>query len=129
MRWRHLVLLGGFVAVLFSAYTPSVAAQSSDVAALAKRLRHSQDFRVRTQAALALGASSDKRAVKALCAGISDANTTVRVAAAAALGRLKRGGASCLTRRLKVEKVAHAREALSRALAQVAPAPFTLKET
>src|SRR5262249_44009761 len=55
------------------------------------------DFRVRTQAALALGASDDKAAVEPLCSALDDTNDSVRSAAAAALGRLKNPkGLPCL---------------------------------
>lgn len=74
------------------------------------------DFRVRTQAALALGASKNERAITPLCSALSDANTTVRTAAAAALGRLALGGGACLERRLGVETIATVKAALTRAL-------------
>ncbi|MFC1642758.1 HEAT repeat domain-containing protein, partial [Myxococcota bacterium] len=57
----------------------------------------------RTQAALALGATQDRRAVGPLCRGLDDVNTSVRAAVAAALGKLHRGGKGCLTNRLKRE--------------------------
>jgi hypothetical protein len=59
---------------------------------------------VRTQAALALGASKSERAVTPLCSALGDANTTVRAASAAALGRLAlRSGQGCLEKRLSSE--------------------------
>src|SRR5678815_1682112 len=65
---------------------------------LADQLKSNDDYRVRTQAALALGASADDAAVKPLCDAVGgDSNVSVRVAAAAALGKLgKQGGMSCL---------------------------------
>jgi HEAT repeats len=79
-------------------------AQTSDMQRLIYNLASSDDFRVRTQAALALGASKSERAVGPLCSALSDANTTVRAASAAALGRLgQRAGQPCLEKRLGVE--------------------------
>lgn len=93
-----LVLLG----TLLSAKVAS--AQASDIDRLIYNLANSEDFRVRTQAALALGASKSERAVAPLCAGLGDSNTTVRAAGAAALGRLGlSGGQQCLERRLATE--------------------------
>ncbi|WP_437692422.1 HEAT repeat domain-containing protein [Sorangium sp. So ce176] len=66
---------------------------------LAEQLKANDDYRVRTQAALALGASGDDAATKPLCDALSDANASVKVAAAAALGRLgKPAGLACLQR-------------------------------
>lgn len=89
------------------------------VARLAEQLANSDDFRVRTQAALALGATKNKRAVTPLCSGLSDINTTVRTAAAAGLGRLAIGGAACLKRRLATESVSSVRASIKKALSQV----------
>jgi hypothetical protein len=64
---------------------------------LVKQLKTSDDFRVRTQAALSLGASGDAAAVDPLCSALSDSNASVKVASAAALGKLgKAEGAKCL---------------------------------
>lgn len=79
-------------------------AQASDMERLIYNLTNSEDFRVRTQAALALGASKSERAVAPLCGGLADPNTTVRAASAAALGRLgQRSGQACLEKRLALE--------------------------
>jgi HEAT repeats len=79
-------------------------AQTSDLDRLIYNLANSEDFRVRTQAALALGASKSERAVTPLCSGLADTNTTVRAASAAALGRLgQRTGQPCLEKRLTTE--------------------------
>ena len=82
-----------------------------EVDALAVRLKQSKDFRVRTQAALALGTSASKRAVPVLCQALADPSAAVRASAAAALGRLKKGGQKCVRRRLIVEKNANVRKA------------------
>jgi hypothetical protein len=65
----------------------------------ADQLRTNEDYRVRTQAALALGASGDDAATKPLCDALTDSNASVKVAAAAALGKLgKPAGLACLER-------------------------------
>ncbi|HMJ13839.1 MAG TPA: HEAT repeat domain-containing protein [Polyangiaceae bacterium] len=99
--------------------TSSGAAQDR-VARLADQLANSDDFRVRTQAALALGASKNKRALSPLCSGLSDGNTTVRAAAAAGLGRLALlGGAACLKRRMGVENASSVKATIKKALGQI----------
>ncbi|AUX22119.1 hypothetical protein SOCEGT47_026200 [Sorangium cellulosum] len=66
---------------------------------LAAQLKSNEDYRVRTQAALALGASGDDAAAKPLCDALADSNASVKVAAAAALGKLgKPSGLACLQR-------------------------------
>jgi hypothetical protein len=80
-------------------------------------LKNSDDFRVRTQAALALGSSKSKRAITPLCSGLNDSSTTVRAASAAALGKLKKGGESCLKTRLKSEGSATVKSSIKKALA------------
>lgn len=100
-----------------------VAAQTTPVSELAERLRSGSDFRVRTQAALALGASGDRSAVRALCDGLTDSNTTVRAAAAAALGRLALGGRDCLTQQLDRETTTEVRSVIQRALERLEPPP------
>jgi len=83
-------------------------------------LRHNlaggSDFRIRTQAALALGASKSRRALEPLCAGLDDANATVRAASAAALGRLRLGGTECLQKRLASEASDTVKSAIQKAL-------------
>lgn len=91
-------------------------AQSNGVQSLLQRLKESSDFRVRTQAALALGAAADRRAVAGLCNGLGDSNTTVRAASAAALGRLSLGGQDCLKRRLRGETSSDVKSVIRRAL-------------
>src|SRR5689334_1980745 len=62
------------------------------------------DFRVRTNAALALGSTNDEAAVSPLCGGLDDPNDVVRQAAAAGLKRLaKPSAAGCLKRRAEIE--------------------------
>jgi hypothetical protein len=91
---------------------PGIARAGQDVAYLIQQLRTSDDYRVRTQAALALGASGDDAAVKPLCDALGDTNGAVKVAAAAALGKLgKPAGLPCL-------RAANAKETNASAKAQ-----------
>src|SRR4051812_15820563 len=92
-------------------------AQTNDVERLIYNLANSDDFRVRTQAALALGASKNERAVQPLCGGLADLNTTVRAAAAAALGRLAlHAGQECLEKRLGIEPSDVVKQTIQKAL-------------
>jgi hypothetical protein len=86
------------------------------VARMSDELRNNEDFRVRTQAALALGASKQKAAVQPLCDGLDDSNTSVRAAAAAALGKLALGGGNCLKERLATETSASVKSVLQKAI-------------
>jgi hypothetical protein len=86
---------------------------------LIKQLQ-SDDFRVRTQAALALGASRDAAAVKPLCGALSDSNSTVKSAAAAGLGKLGNdGGISCLKTAKGKEKDAAVVSAIDKAIEKI----------
>ncbi|MEZ4226743.1 MAG: HEAT repeat domain-containing protein [Polyangiaceae bacterium] len=119
MQWGRVGLsFFGFLVSLVLTTSPVFAKDS--VSTLAKRLRDAEDFRVRTQAALALGASKSKQAVKPLCEGLEDSNTTVRAASAAGLGRLKLGGQDCLETRLKGERSSAVKSSIKRALAHLA---------
>lgn len=93
------------------------AAQTSDLDRLIYNLANDEDFRVRTQAALALGASKSDRAVSPLCSALADFNTTVRAASAAALGRLgMTAGQSCLEKRLETESSDVVKETIKKAI-------------
>jgi hypothetical protein len=82
--------------------------------------RQPDDFRVRTNAALALGATDDEDAVPALCAGLADPSDLVRQAVAVAMKRLARSSAmDCLRKHLAAEtsaavktQIVHAIEAV-----------------
>ena len=100
----------------FMAARPAFAEPSADVEHLVQNLANGADFRIRTQAALALGASKSRLAVEPLCAGLADANATVRAASAAALGRLRMGGAECLQKRLANEASDTVKSAIVKAL-------------
>jgi hypothetical protein len=91
---------------------------------LATKLETDKDFRVRTQAALALGVSQSERAVLPLCNGLGDENHTVRAASAAALGKLRRGGTECINRRLASEQHPKVKEMLVKALKRLSQPPL-----
>lgn len=99
--------------------TPRPVFAQDKVDRLAQQLSSSDDFRVRTQAALALGATKDKRALEPLCSGLSDDNTSVRAAAAAALGKLKKGGIDCLNARLKKESSSSVKSVIKKSLKKI----------
>src|SRR4051812_46245932 len=94
---------------------PAAAEDTAEFERLLKNLVGGSDFRVRTQAALALGASKSSRALEPLCRALADSNTTVRAASAAALGRLRVGG-DCLQKRLSSESNATVKSAIQKAL-------------
>lgn len=100
--WRALtsilLALGVFLLARASSADPRTKA-------LAEQLK-SDDYRVRTQAALALGASGDEAAIKPLCDALTDANASVKTAAAAALGKLsKPASLKCLEAAIGKETV------------------------
>ena len=98
----------------------SIALAGPSVAELSKTLRGAKDFRVRVQAALALGASKDASAVPALCSGLGDRNATVRTAAAAALGRLQVAtGVGCLEKQMASEAHGSVKTQITRSLNQI----------
>jgi hypothetical protein len=84
---------------------------------LIDQLKTASDFRLRTQAALALGASEDPSAQSPLCDALDDDNDSVRSAAAAALGRLKSpAGLPCLKDHLEEETNASVRSVVARSV-------------
>lgn len=88
---------------------------------LIEQLKNAEDYRVRTQAALALGTSSDNAAVKPLCDALGDSNVSVKVASAAALGKLgKPAGVPCLQK-------AEAKESTPAVKTQIQKSIATLK--
>lgn len=119
ISWPRMVrrswCLAASVALSALAVAGGVAAQTG-VSELAGRLKSAEDFRVRTQAALALGASKSADAVEPLCIGLRDDNTTVRAASAAALGKLKKGGVDCLEKRLGDEPSSSVKSVLKKSI-------------
>lgn len=106
--------------------TPSKLAPATGFQRLLENLRHA-DFRVRTQAVLALGASANPRAERPLCQSLSDRSAPVRAAAAAALGRLAKGGLLCLEDRHAIESSKTVRLAIERAAESIFDA-FRIKD-
>src|SRR5262245_35232284 len=115
LRAARRAALGASFVLGFTAL-PALAQGTGDVERMVQNLRGGSDFRVRTQAALALGASKTDRAVQPLCSALADSNTTVRAAAAAALGKLQLGGAQCLEDRLKSEPSDTVKAAIQKAM-------------
>jgi hypothetical protein len=109
--------------VLALVMTASVTFGDGRVQFLAERLRYPpaagnpDDFRVRTNAALALGATNQDDAVPPLCAGLSDPSEVVRQAVAVAFKRLARSSSlDCLRRRASVEPNSAVKQQIQRAI-------------
>jgi HEAT repeats len=90
---------------------------------LVERLRYPpaakqpDDFRVRTNAALALGATNDDGAIVPLCVALDDPNELVRQAVALSLKRLARDASlDCLRKRFAVEPNAAVKANIGRAI-------------
>jgi HEAT repeats len=101
----------------------STAAADGRITFLAARLKYppaagqADDFRVRTSAALALGATADDDAIPPLCGGLDDPSEVVRQAVAVAIKRLARESSrDCLQRRAGVETNATVKLQIKRAL-------------
>ncbi len=119
----HLLVL---LALLLAA--PSALADGR-VGFLAARLKYppgsgqADDFRVRTNAALALGATDADDAIPPLCGGLDDPSEVVRQAVAVALKRLSRPSShDCLQRRADIENSASVKAQIKRALDALAAA-------
>jgi HEAT repeats len=117
---RAIVLVA---VVAIAAFDACPALADGRVQFLADRLRfppaagQPDDFRVRTNAALALGATHDDGAVAPLCGGLEDPSELVRQAVAVALKRLARASSlECLRRRVGVEAIAAVKEKIQRAI-------------
>lgn len=119
--WLIRALCGLCFLTLFLAAPIASADRLSE---LATKLKSDKDFRVRTQAALALGVSQSDRAVAPLCGGLDDEDQTVRAASAAALGKLRRGGLDCITHRLTIEQHPKVKEMLAKVLRRLKQPPL-----
>jgi hypothetical protein len=113
-------------ALLVQLFTPATALAQSRTDFLADKLKYPppagqpDDFRVRTNAALALGATNDDAAVPPLCGGLGDPSDVVRQAVAVALKRLARPSSSdCLKKRQGVEPSASVKLQIQRAIEAV----------
>ncbi len=86
---RHRRSLAVVVGLLVASTLPvAVSTHAQDKARLIRVLNGDGDFRVRVQAAFALGNTRDESAVPHLTRALSDSNPAVRAAAATALGRI-----------------------------------------
>lgn len=79
----------------------------------------SEDFRIRTQAALALGASRDAAAVRPLCGAVSDSNATVKLAVVAALGKLGNSSGNACLQSARASADAATQKAIDQALEKI----------
>jgi HEAT repeats len=119
MTSRHTRKALGALFVLVLLLVSAAAQGDSRVDFLSERL-HSDDFRVRTNAALALGATNDDAAVSPLCGALSDSNDVVRRAAVEALKRLSRSSSlDCLRRRASVEPSGSIKSQIQRAIESI----------
>jgi len=119
MRARVLGV-GLLTALLVLLRAHDASADPERVKFLADKLR-SDDFRVRTNAALALGASNEDGAVDPLCGALDDSSEVVRQAAAVAMKRLGRpAGLPCLRTHEGNEKNEGVKIAITRAIEAIA---------
>jgi hypothetical protein len=123
-RWRRLCLdaVRAITIGLILLSSP-LAKANGRVKFLAERMMYPpaagqpNDFRVRTNAALALGATNDDEAVAPLCAGLADPSEVVRQAVAVGLRRLGRSSSiACLRERASQETNTSVRTAIERAI-------------
>lgn len=112
---RLAALLALAVAVT-AALSPGRASADSRTQFLIDRLK-AEDFRVRTNAALQLGQTSDGAAVQPLCGALDDSSDVVRSASAVALKRLAKAEAlPCLKKHKESERNDDVKLQISRAI-------------
>jgi len=118
---RRGIAFACFVLLLaWTVASTTVARADSRTDFLIGRLK-ADDFRVRTNAALALGQTNDDAAVPALCGAIADSSDVVRQAAVAALQKLaKPAGLDCLKARVGAETSDAVKRAITRAIVAIA---------
>jgi hypothetical protein len=115
-------LLAAIVACLLVLLAAGSARADARTSFLIDRLK-ADDFRVRTSAALQLGATGDDAAVGPLCGALGDGNDVVRQAAGAGLARLGKASAvGCVQQRLQSEQNASVKAQLEKTLATLQPA-------
>lgn len=121
-RALRLLVASAVLAAVLVLHAPFALAQANRTAFLADKLR-ADDFRIRTKAALELGATADDAAVQPLCGALSDESVVVRQAAAVGLRRLAKPAArGCLESRTSLEANRDVKLQIDRALAAL-PAP------
>ena len=119
-RTRGWAAVLAAVSAIASSAPGTAYADAERVKFLAEKLK-SDDFRVRTNAALALGAANDDLAVEPLCGALSDASEVVRQASAVAMKRLGRPKAiGCLKERESRESNDGVKVAITRAIESMA---------
>jgi hypothetical protein len=100
--------------------TSGLARAEASVAFLIQQLKTNDDYRVRTQAALALGNTGADEAVAPLCGALADGSVAVNVASAAALGKLsKPASLPCLKEALAKATAPSLRAQLEKAVSAV----------
>ena len=115
-----ILIAGLFIAATRPALADSRLAFLADRVGYPPPSGQPDDFRVRTNAALALGATNDDGAVQPLCGALADPSEVVRQAVAVALRRLARTASlDCLKRRAVVESNAAVKLQIQRALEAV----------
>lgn len=127
--WRlrqHIFIVLSTIIVI----APSYARADGRVAFLAERVSYPppegkpDDFRVRTNAALALGATDSDEAVAPLCSALADPSSVVRQAAAVAMRRLARRSAlPCLQNSVSGESNGAVKLELQRAISSIVNGP------
>ncbi len=118
-KTARAALACALVLVLVASFPATASADADRVKFLADKLS-SDDPRVRTSAALALGASNDDGAVDPLCRALGDSTEVVRQASAVAMKRLGRAGAvPCLRARLDRESNDGVKIAIERAVESI----------
>ena len=116
---RGRFLAGLLLAAFVTLSSDEVSADQARVTFLSDKLKDT-DFRVRTNAALALGSTNEDGAVDPLCGALSDSSEVVRQASAVALKRLGRSSAAgCLKARSSVEDNEGVKIAIDRAIEAV----------
>lgn len=114
------VLASGALSLCVALTWPSLArGQISDRTAIVRVLRESRDFRARTRAALALGASTDPNMATPLASALRDPHPAVRAAAAEGLGRIGDRAHLDALRALANDPERAVREAASRAMGAI----------
>jgi hypothetical protein len=118
------LLAVSMLCLLLSMFAPVRVHADTRTDFLVRMLIDSDQFRVRTQAALALGARpSEPQAVRALTEALRDDHPAVRAASASALERLGDRSALSALRAARKDRDSSARGAIERALAALERAP------
>lgn len=125
-RPSHVVALAAVVSLMLGAVVPLSAQDHSAVLGL---LRDSRDFRVRVQAAFALGNTRDASVRPALERALSDQNPAVRAAAATSLGRLGSPRSMSALQRARRDSSAAVRRAAEGAIRELEERPRSPQAT